>query len=342
MAASDGRAVIETLSAPETTGGSWIVRRTVPAWLLSVALHCTTFTVLGLVVQDTPRGIAGVEPSREGGIVLVHRSAAKTEYLSDEEPGGAPQASAAAGSNAPVSSFPELIEPLLNDGPQLPTGGGLIVSELPPSAAVPGTTGMTGSGSGLGRRGKGGNYDVETRVFGVSGRGSRFVYVFDRSASMAGYEGRPLASAKRELVASLQSLGKVHQFQIIFYNEHPHLMKSRGEDAAQMFFGDEQGKRLAEEFVRGVVADGGTGHLAALQMALQMNPDVVFFLTDADEPKLSASELQQISRWNKGTTINAIEFGSGPSAGQDNFLRRIAEQNDGQYRYVDVTTLPRG
>jgi hypothetical protein len=77
-------------------------------------------------------------------------------------------------------------------------------------------------------------------------------------------------------------------------------------------------------------------------MALQMNPDVVFFLTDADEPKLSASELQQIVRWNKGTTINAIEFGSGSSPGRDNFLRRIAEQNGGQYRYVDVTTLPRG
>jgi hypothetical protein len=201
---------------------------------------------------------------------------------------------------------------------------------------------MTGSGSGAGRRGTGGKYDVETQVFGVTGRGSRFVYVFDRSASMAGYEGRPIAAAKRELIASLQSLGKVHQFQIIFYNERPHLLNAHGANGPQMLFGNEQDKRLAEDFIRGVTPDGSTAHLQALQLALQMNPDVIFFLTDADEPRMTAGELAQVARWNKGATINAIEFGSGPAAGRDNFLRRIAEQSGGQHRYIDVTRLPRG
>jgi hypothetical protein len=321
--------------------GVWRPSRGVPAWLLSLGLHFTTFTVLSLVVTVQPRGIAGVEPGRNAGIVLVHRSAQKTEYLSDEDAGGS-LTSASAATSAAASPLPDAALPPPTDGPQLPTGTGAVVAALPASDAAPSTAGMTGSGSGLGRRGTGKSYDVETQVFGVKGRGSRFVYVFDRSASMAGYEGRPIAAAKRELIASLQSLGKVHQFQIIFYNERPHLMPAGGGAGAQMIFGNEQGKRVAEEFVRGVVPDGGTAHLEALKLALQMNPDVIFFLTDADEPRMTSSELAQVARWNRGTTINAIEFGSGPATGRDNFLRRIAEQSGGQHRYVDVTKLPRG
>jgi hypothetical protein len=323
---------------------TWKSRPHMPAWLMSLALHFTAFTVLSIVAAyDAPRGIADIEAAREAGIVLVHRSAKKTEYFSDEDAGSqAKIASAAQVATTEPTPFPQTAAPLIGAGPQLPTSSGAVVSSLPPSEAVPGTTGMTGLGSGLGRAGSGHDYDVETKVFGITGKGSRFVYVFDRSASMAGYEGRPLAAAKRELIASLQSLGNVHQFQIIFYNERPHVMSARGDSSPQMYFGNDQGRRQAEEFVRGVVADGGTRHLDALKIALQMHPDVIFFLTDADDPKLSASELQQISRANHGTTINAIEFGSGISAGRYNFLRAIADQNGGQYRYVDVTTLPRG
>jgi hypothetical protein len=38
--------------------------------------------------------------------------------------------------------------------------------------------------------------------------------------------------------------------------------------------------------------------------------------------------------------INTIEFGAGPNPGGRNFLVRLAEENRGQYVYVDVTRLP--
>ena len=44
----------------------------------------------------------------------------------------------------------------------------------------------------------------------------KFVYVFDRSSSM---EGAPLATAKQQLIQSLESLSSVHQFHIIFFNQ---------------------------------------------------------------------------------------------------------------------------
>src|SRR3954452_1785135 len=58
-----------------TRGGS-------AAWLLSLSLHVAAFVALGASEERQPQG-AAVEPTREGGIVLVARSADKTEYIGD-------------------------------------------------------------------------------------------------------------------------------------------------------------------------------------------------------------------------------------------------------------------
>jgi VWA domain-containing protein len=171
----------------------------------------------------------------------------------------------------------------------------------------------------------------QTQVYGVIGRGSRFVYVFDRSLSM---RGAALASAKRELLASLGQLQRVHQFQIIFYNEKPRMMQP-----PQMVFADENGLRQADSFVTSIAAAGGTDHLQALQLALRMAPDVIFLLTDADEPPLTPRQLDEIRSKNAATSINVIEFKSGPEQRKGGFLRQLAEDNRGQYKHIDTTTL---
>jgi hypothetical protein len=76
-----------------------------------------------------------------------------------------------------------------------------------------------------------------------------------------------------------------------------------------------------------------------LQLALRLAPDVIFFLTDAEDPQLSDVELQRLRRLNKGAAIHAIEFGFGPRRGGDNFLSKLARQNNGRHVYVDVTRL---
>lgn len=183
---------------------------------------------------------------------------------------------------------------------------------------------------------------VETSVFGSRGIGSKFVYLFDRSNSMNEFEGRPLAGAKRELLASLADLDRIHQFQIVFYNERPTVFNPDYPRGPHMLFGDAATKRRATEFVRRMDAGGGTRHMEALKLALGMRPDVIFLVTDAGEPQLTAKELAEILRRNErvGATINAIEFGVGPDRGGTNFLVRLAEQNHGQHVYVDVTQLP--
>ena len=181
---------------------------------------------------------------------------------------------------------------------------------------------------------------ARTGVFGIESEGYKFVYVFDRSGSMGGHGGAPLAAAKSQLIDSLQNLGQQHQFQIIFYNEDPHVFNLTG-SASRLVFATDQNKTLAERFIGSVTADGGTKHEEALMMALRMAPDVIFFLTDADEPRLSAEDLRRIGRANKSTAINTIEFGYGPALESDNFLIRLARQNHGKHAYVDISQLPR-
>jgi hypothetical protein len=324
----------------------WLRRRGIPAWLLSLLLHLSVLTVLGLVMKDVPRGIPqGDELSRGGEIVLARAGTITTEYFSDGDGAAAsgtvsPAAATTASGGSRSETFPDLPE-LPGGGPKLPSASG--INSALPAGFGPGGTDPLGTSlrpRGGGARGSGAGGKAQTQVFGVRGEGSRFVYVFDRSSSMSGFEGRPLAAAKRELIASLEHLDKVHQFQIVFYNQEPQVMRLGGAQTGMVFASDE-GKKMAASFVSGVLASGGTQHMEALELALGMRPDVIFFLTDADEPKLLPDELAKIRRLNHGTSINAIEFGAGAPAGATNFLKQLARDNGGNYGYVDVTRLPR-
>lgn len=204
--------------------------------------------------------------------------------------------------------------------------------------------------SGISNPGKFGNKRPEnlahiggkarTQVYGLEGEGSKFVYVFDRSASMGGVGFTPLQSAKAELLASLESFDENHQFQIIFYNQQPTVMQLSNREGG-LVWGTEQSRIQARRFSSSIAADGGTDHLPALEIALKLAPDVIFFLTDGDQPELSDNDLRRVHRLNGSeASINVIEFGRETSGGKrENFLTRLAAQNNGQYIYVDVTKL---
>jgi hypothetical protein len=289
---------------------------------------------LGLLLHVAPRGTA-VEPDRSAGIALVRNSPSKVEYFSEASADGFEHQQVAAPS--PDSPFPSEQPPIDVAGvlpsPQDLTGFGSDLGDALPAAGE-----LTQAPS----RSKQIGGKVTTQVFGVQGKGSKFVYVFDRSGSMEGYGGRPLVAAKSELIASLQSLESIHQFQIIFYNERPAVLNPDYPQKPRLMFGTDRDKRLAENFVRGIVANGGTRHMDALKMALALSPDVIFFLTDADEPQMTEAELAEVRRLNGrvGASIHTIEFGSGPISDSNNFLVKLARQNGGRHGYVDVSRLP--
>jgi hypothetical protein len=315
-----------------------IQHASLPSWLISVVLHVALILVLGWTVRfAVPKG-AAAERTAEVGIVLKRQDGDR-QYFQGQSDAGDSSANALAASTA--GSLQDLLD---EPQPSDPSGA------LPRSLAVIGPGGLdgggvpsaTGAASGNGSAGTGRGHalggEATTGVFGIQGTGYKFAYVFDRSGSMGGPDRSPLEAAKAQLLASLRSLGKTHQFQIIFYNDQPQRFSPTGQPN-RLFFATEQNKALAAKFIGSIVAEGGTRHMDALLMAIKLQPDVIFFLTDADEPKLGPKELAEIKRRATGITINAIQFGYGPQTDPDNFLVRLARDSGGRHGYVDISGL---
>lgn len=297
--------------------------------------HLSIFLLLGLTWKTVLQP-AGDEPELLRVVELVaKRDTPEGPVYVEKSSNTASQQQAEAGSPGPVdvgqllggaaspvdlaSALPKASEGApggLSTGQPLLGGGGLLSG--PGSKTVP--------SAGMGR----------TKVYGLQGEGFKFVYVFDRSGSMGGSGNRALNSAKRELLRSLADLSDLHQFQVIFYNEEPTIMRLSG--VANLMFATPQNKREAEAFINGISADGATQHEPALLTALKLSPDVIFFLTDADQPELTPAQLQRIQRLNEGrAVINTIEFGLGPKIRKFNFLDKVAEENRGKSVYIDIS-----
>jgi hypothetical protein len=179
---------------------------------------------------------------------------------------------------------------------------------------------------------------TNTQFFGAQVWGTKFVYVIDRSGSMS--QRDRLSMAKRELLDSLARLPPEAQFQIIFYNLQPEMMNVGGA-AKRLVRANDQGKRLASQFMDRTTPDSGTEHLPALKMAISMEPDVIFFLTDADD--LRAGDVKTSTDLNKGRArIHTIAFGIGPEVDGESQLRNLAEKNGGTHRYIDAAALSGG
>lgn len=311
--------------------------RSLPAWLVSLCIHFAILATVGLFWASKPKGTGG-EADRPVGVAVVYQAAGGDVYFlgesgsSDADNPDTQQAIAATAPNSAALSESELLSELL-------PGSASASGEL---ASAAGALGLGDGGAALG---EGRNIPkVKTTVFGIEGEGTRFLYVFDRSDSMNGYGGLPLQSAKSQLLESLQSLGPTHQFQIIFYNDTPLPYGGLGGRGPRLLKGDEPTKLAAQRFVREISAIGGTRHIDALKMSLAMGPDVIFFLTDADQPAPSAAAIEDLhTRASRsGTTIHCIQFGAGSNQVAGSWIKLLATGTAGKYRYIDVAQLATG
>jgi hypothetical protein len=210
-------------------------------------------------------------------------------------------------------------------------GGGLIGGS--DDAQDPGNGGR-GGGGGTGPSGLGSGWST-TEFMQVRGAGTKFVYVIDRSGSMIHHDR--IGAVKRELLASLAQLSPEVQFQVIFYNLRPDVMPIGGK-THKLVYATEANKAAASRFLDTIIADGGTEHFPALKTALGMGPDLIYFLTDADD--LKERDVREVTELNRGrATIHTIEFAIGPERDAENMLRILAQQNRGTYRYIDVGKL---
>ncbi len=296
-----------------------------PAWVFSILLHSATIALLLAAMQQVPRG--GVNGQRGSMGIVLQRSSA-SDALDQGDDFRVRQAAAlienpptpallVASTNAPSESAATKSE-APQQSPKSPASAGTSGAKTTAKDSKPGGQSAArphGSGGRFGAPGTNGYAQVS--VFGVQGKGNKFLYVFDRSASM---EGPPLAAAKKQLLGSLQSLDSVHQFHIIFFNTKTQSFDASG-GGHRIAFASDRNKKLAANFVGGITADGGTDRMVALREAILFAPDVIFFLTDADDP-MTSSELAELERANRKAqaAICVIEFGREPAPAPNDFL----------------------
>ena len=300
------------------------------AWGVSLLVHVGLLVAIVMWVRPPAEAGLAEENVREVGIALKRGSDDGPVFEQEDDPPTEQEANTQTALQAALPSAAE-IPSSAAALPRLPT---LAPGEEGKATSEGAVAQMAAGGAPSKRVGS----KATTTVFGVSGTGTRFVYVFDRSISMA---GAPLRAAKEQLVASLEPLQSVHQFQVIFFNHEPQSWDLTG-GQGRIAFATDANKRSAEKFIRSVVATGGTFRRTALQLALRLRPDVIFFLTDTDDPMSARDLAAAIARARRdGIAINTIEYGSGNASQGDNFLVRLARETNGQYVYVDTGGLGR-
>jgi hypothetical protein len=217
--------------------------------------------------------------------------------------------------------FPVRVAPPAAPAPFSPT---LIASpSLPAAGAGVPAASAGGSGDGSGKA----NEPCALPV----GRSARsVVYVVDRSMSM-GFHGA-LARARREVLASLRRLGPDTRFQVIAYNRDAEPLRINGRYG--LLVSDENTIRQVAEAVTALRAAGGTDDGLALRRALAFHPDLIYFLTDADD--VSLDDVKTVTRLaDHRTIIHTVELNGGRKGRMDGALHKLAADNGGTYRRLD-------
>jgi hypothetical protein len=322
--------------------------------LLSLVVHLTS--LLTLAIWMVPRSVTtlGIEEGpRQVNLVIARANAQQTtDYLDEaqEESRTTAQDHSAQAPASDTAALPSEDPPELPAPVQLPKGVGI---GLPAETFLPGVEGGVAGGRNLPsgvneaailaeearRRGTGSapiGKPGGLTLFGAQARGRSFAMVIDRSASMGDSGLGAIRAAADELSRQLESLDENQRVQVIAYHAATSQLDAHWLPAT------EPNKKKLLTYLRGLPAFGDTNHTAALIAALKLKPEVIFLLTDGDDPGMDGSQLRIVRELARGrTTIHAIHFGRGSEAGpSDHFLRKLAADSGGGYAYVNVDQLP--
>lgn len=169
--------------------------------------------------------------------------------------------------------------------------------------------------------------------YGLPLYGTRLVFVIDTSASM---NGPRILAAKRELIRAIADLPAGVNFNVLAFNSRvsawqPQLVPSANES-----------KQAAARYVMAQELGFNTASYDALEAALGLNTESIYFLTDGaphggkvTQPAQIVEVLTRANRIHR-VTINSIGIGVGaPGNAFDNFLRTLSARNFGEYHRID-------
>ncbi|MEP3477782.1 MAG: hypothetical protein ABJZ55_00900 [Fuerstiella sp.] len=336
------------------------LRALLPSGAISICVHLILVVVAGMSLKGCEQGVpvqAGGAEFHEIGLAFINDTADNKTAIAAANPSDTEIEQPAEAEAEDVTKQEELpmeapnIEALLNPSTANSQSPSTVPSPLDLSNIIgvgpttsadasasqkqpkkpAGTSGQTTAGSPTPGPG-------ETAFMDIIGSGDSFVYLIDVSSSMSMSNNRRLNLAKSQLVNSLTLLKRNQQFQVFFYSDYVEALRLRQRPQEDLYQATSVNIQLAESSIRAVRAHGGTSHLPALKRALALSSDVIYFLTDGDEPRLLNSELNQVRELNRGRSqIHVVEFASGPlESRRATWLHQLAKQSGGKYRRVQV------
>lgn len=308
------------------------------SWFGSLTLHALGLILLIVAISREAQdgGFGGERRTDEVGIVF---SDSVEDAGGEENAETAPEATATDAPQTPEESQTDdltaVSEALLPADSRIGVGA----QNAETSALDWNGAASNGSATSAGNVGSGRGDGQRVGFAGTSGSGRRFLYLIDRSESMSWNGGAPMRRALDEAVASVESLDPkkgATKFQVAIFNHDVEIF----ENADSLIDVNFENKARIVRYLRSVVADGGTRPELALENALRLKPDVVFFLTDADE-ELSEAALEAIQTARRRFNVKQIcvvEFGRGSQPRKKTF-RRLAGENGGVYVFRDIETF---
>ncbi len=185
--------------------------------------------------------------------------------------------------------------------------------------SLPDGVGALAGGNG---RGSGG---VGSGIFNGVCDGKSFAYVVDASGSMSGNRMRRVLE---ELKESVNSLEEHHRFFVVFFNKHTYAMMWPKIEK-RLITADRRNKDRVLGWAFTVQPREETEPQRALRMALDLKPDIVFFLTDGDIPE---ETLRIVKKYrSRGTCVHTICVGEDAAVP---VMQKIAEVGQGAFLMV--------
>lgn len=174
-----------------------------------------------------------------------------------------------------------------------------------------------------------------SEFFGVRASGNRFVFVVDCSRSMD--EGSKWRDATRELVAALDRLTPEQFFYVVFFDGQTHPMFSSRSPEPELLPTTAENRQRFFQWLDTVELGYNTRPAGAMQLALQLQPDAVFLLSDGAFEDQTAAILRQKNLVRKDgrrvpqVIVHTIGFHNREA---QRVLQRIADENGGRYVFV--------
>ena len=184
---------------------------------------------------------------------------------------------------------------------------------------------------------KGGGAPGGVLVQALTARGGNapihIIYVLDTSGSMR--DGGKIAKAKDALCRALLELRSTDYFNVINFDEHAHMM------SPIMLAANKANVKEAFKFVFELSLHNYTNVSEGIEAALSQEGVTHIFLLSDGEPNKGVQQFSQLRAFikehnTKGVQINTLALGLGERFPGMRLLNGIAEDNGGQYGYVNL------